>query len=142
VSTICLDASDLLRYEREAQILEVLNVMPEPFAENRVADTEWDAAKAPIIIGKKIREAILDGTYQPGARLTEVELAEKFEMSRSPVREALQALVKEGTLEAAPYRGALVKPLRQIWLQTSEKETITDALKLPQQHHECCPRYV
>jgi DNA-binding GntR family transcriptional regulator len=85
--------------------------MPEPFVQNRVADTEWDAAKAPIIIAKKIREAILDGTYQPGARLTEVELAEKFEMSRSPVREALQALVKEGTLEAAPYRGALVKPL-------------------------------
>jgi DNA-binding GntR family transcriptional regulator len=85
--------------------------MPEPVAESRVADTEWDAAKAPIIIGKKIREAILDGTYQPGARLTEVELAQKFRMSRSPVREALQALVNEGTLTAAPYRRAIVKPL-------------------------------
>jgi DNA-binding GntR family transcriptional regulator len=32
-------------------------------------------------------------------------------MSRSPVREALQALVNEGTLTAAPYRRAIVKPL-------------------------------
>ena len=85
--------------------------MPEPFAEKRVAESEWDAAKAPVIIAKKIREAILDGTFQPGARLTEVELAEKFEVSRSPVREALQALVNEGTLTAAPYRRAIVKPL-------------------------------
>ena len=85
--------------------------MPEPFVQNRVADREWDAAKAPIIIAKKVREAILDGTYQPGARLTEVELARKFAVSRSPVREALQALENEGTLEAAPYRRAIVKPI-------------------------------
>jgi DNA-binding GntR family transcriptional regulator len=85
--------------------------MLEHFAENRAANRERNAAKAPIIIAKKIREAILDGTFQPGARLTEVELAEKFEVSRSPVREALQALVNEGTLTAAPYRRAIVKPL-------------------------------
>jgi DNA-binding GntR family transcriptional regulator len=85
--------------------------MPETFAENRAADTGSDAAKAPIIIAQKIRLAILDGTYQPGARLTEVELAEKFKVSRSPVREALQGLVSEGTLTAAPYRRAIVKPL-------------------------------
>ena len=85
--------------------------MPETFMQNRRADSEWDAAKAPIIIAKKIREAILDGTFQPGARLTEVELAEKFEVSRSPVREALQALLNEGTLTGAPYRRAIVKPL-------------------------------
>jgi DNA-binding GntR family transcriptional regulator len=85
--------------------------MPEPFVQNRLVDTEWDTAKTPIILAKKIREAILDGTYQAGARLTEVELAEKFHVSRSPVREALQALVNEGTLTAAPYRRAIVKPL-------------------------------
>ena len=85
--------------------------MPEPFVQNRLEDTEWNSAKAPIIIAQKIREAILDGTYQPGAKLTEVELAEKCEVSRSPVREALQALVNEGTLTAAPYRRAIVKTL-------------------------------
>jgi DNA-binding GntR family transcriptional regulator len=84
--------------------------MPDLFVQNRSAN-ELDDARTPIIIIKKIREAILKGTYQPGTRLTEVELAEKFEVSRSPVREALQALEQEGTLEAAPYRGAIVKPL-------------------------------
>jgi DNA-binding GntR family transcriptional regulator len=40
-----------------------------------------------------------------------VELAKKFEVSRSPVREALVALDKEGTVIVSPYRGAIVKPL-------------------------------
>jgi DNA-binding GntR family transcriptional regulator len=41
----------------------------------------------------------------------ELELAEKFEVSRSPVREALVALEKEGTVIISPYKGAIVKPL-------------------------------
>jgi biotin operon repressor len=53
----------------------------------------------------------LDEVFQPGDRLVEGELAEKFEVSRSPVREALQALEKEGTLIMSPYKGATVKPL-------------------------------
>ena len=38
-------------------------------------------------------------------------LSEKFEVSRSPVREALLALEKEGTVIISPYKGAIVKPL-------------------------------
>ena len=38
-------------------------------------------------------------------------LSEKFEVSRSPVREALLALEKEGTVIISPYRGAIVRPL-------------------------------
>jgi DNA-binding GntR family transcriptional regulator len=38
-------------------------------------------------------------------------VAVKIKVSRSPVREALQALESEGTLFAAPYSGALVRPL-------------------------------
>jgi DNA-binding GntR family transcriptional regulator len=38
-------------------------------------------------------------------------LAEKFEVSRSPVRETLLALEKEGTVIISPYKGAIVKPL-------------------------------
>jgi DNA-binding FadR family transcriptional regulator len=48
---------------------------------------------------------------KPGDRLVEVELAEKFEVSRQPVREALLALQKEGTVIMNPYKGAMVKPL-------------------------------
>ena len=41
----------------------------------------------------------------------EIELAEKSALSRSPVREALLALEKEGTVIVSPYKGAVVKPL-------------------------------
>jgi DNA-binding GntR family transcriptional regulator len=60
---------------------------------------------------RKIREAILDDVFKPGDWLPEVDLAKRFEVSRSPIREALQALEKEGTLITEPYKGAVVKPL-------------------------------
>jgi len=67
--------------------------------------------KVPFLVVRKIRNAILDETFKPGDRLPEAELAEMFQVSRSPVREALLALEKEGTVIVAPYKGALVKPL-------------------------------
>jgi DNA-binding GntR family transcriptional regulator len=70
-----------------------------------------ESQKAPFLLVKRIREAILDETFQPGDRLIEVELAEKFGVSRQPVREALLALEKEGTAIMSPYKGAMVKPL-------------------------------
>jgi DNA-binding GntR family transcriptional regulator len=70
-----------------------------------------ESQKVPFFLVKRIREAILDETFQPGDRLIEVELAEKFEVSRQPVREALLALEKEGTVILSPYKGATVKPL-------------------------------
>jgi DNA-binding GntR family transcriptional regulator len=60
---------------------------------------------------KRIREAILDEAFQPGDRLVEVELAEKFKVSRLPVREALLPLEKEGTVIMSPYKNAIVKPM-------------------------------
>jgi len=74
---------------------------------NQTQDTE----KAPFLVVKRVREAIPDETFQPGDRLGELEVAEKFEVSRSPVREALVALEKEGTLFMSPYKGAIVRPL-------------------------------
>jgi DNA-binding GntR family transcriptional regulator len=74
---------------------------------NRIQEVE----KVPFVVAKKIREAILDEVFKPGDHLTEAELVEKFEVSRSPVREALLALEKEGTIVISPFRGATVKPL-------------------------------
>jgi len=74
---------------------------------NKTQETE----KATFLVVKRIREAILDEVFKPGDHLGEAELAEKFEISRSPVRETLLALEKEGTLVISPYRGAIVKPL-------------------------------
>ena len=67
--------------------------------------------KTPGVVINQIRAAILDGLYNPGDRLLEADLAAAFHVSRSPVREALQALESEGTLSATPYAGAIVRPL-------------------------------
>lgn len=55
-----------------------------------------------------IRDGIIDGTYGPGARLGEVEIADLTEASRTPVREALRQLEMEGLVEVLPHRGARV----------------------------------
>jgi DNA-binding GntR family transcriptional regulator len=74
---------------------------------NETQETE----KATFLVVKRIREGILDEVFKPGDHLGEAELAERFEVSRSPVRETLLALEKEGTLLISPHRGAIVKPL-------------------------------
>jgi DNA-binding GntR family transcriptional regulator len=75
------------------------------------ANQTQEAEKAPFLVVKRVREAILDEIFKPGDHLGEVELAEKFKVSRSPVREAWLALEKEGTVVMSPYKGAIVKPL-------------------------------
>src|SRR5258708_21784832 len=67
--------------------------------------------KVPFVVAKRIREAILDEVFKPGDHLTEAELGEKFEVRRSPIREALLALEKEGTIIISPFKGAIVKPI-------------------------------
>jgi DNA-binding GntR family transcriptional regulator len=84
-----------------------MRALSTPRNENATQETE----KVSFLAAKRIRDAILDEAFRPGDHLVEVELAEKFEVSRSPVREALLALEKEGTVVASPYKGAIVKPL-------------------------------
>jgi DNA-binding GntR family transcriptional regulator len=84
--------------------------MQKSFAQEKRNDENEDD-KVSFLAIKKIRNAILEETFKPGDHLVEVELAEMFEASRSPVREALLALEKEGTVVMEPYRGAIVKPL-------------------------------
>src|SRR6516165_3270790 len=84
--------------------------MPQPSLPKNANETQ-ETEKAPFLVVKRVREAILDGIFKPGDHLGEVELAEKFKVSRSPVREAWLALEKEGTVVMSPYKGAIVKPL-------------------------------
>jgi len=88
--------------------------MREPLA---TRNETQETGKVPVLVIRRIREAILDGLFLPGDHLAEVELAQKFEVSRSPVREALLALEKEGTIIISPYKGAIVKPLSAAELQ-------------------------
>ncbi len=55
-----------------------------------------------------IQEAIWSGRLAPGAHLVETALAEQFQISRGPLREALRSLASEGLVEFHPGRGAFV----------------------------------
>jgi DNA-binding GntR family transcriptional regulator len=54
---------------------------------------------------RRIRALVLEGEILPGARLGQVELAERLGISRTPVREALRRLTGEGLAEFVPNRG-------------------------------------
>src|SRR4051812_50047153 len=48
------------------------------------------------------------GVFAPGTQLGEAELAARFEVSRGPLREAMQRLVQEGLLRGERHRGLFV----------------------------------
>jgi DNA-binding GntR family transcriptional regulator len=58
---------------------------------------------------RRVRQAIIEGTYPPGARLVEQRLAEELDLSRTPVREALRSLHAEGLVDIEPNRGTVVR---------------------------------
>jgi DNA-binding GntR family transcriptional regulator len=60
-----------------------------------------------------IREAILEGRYQPGQRLVSDELAKELGVSRMPIREALHRLQVVGLVTSAPHRGTVVSELSE-----------------------------
>ncbi len=60
------------------------------------------------IVYEKIKEAIVDGIIPPGERLSEVELADRIAVSRTPVREAIRQLAQTGLITLIPRRGAFV----------------------------------
>ena len=55
-----------------------------------------------------LEEAIIAGEYKTGDSLTEMSLSKKLGVSRTPIRAALTRLSKEGLVEIAPNRGAVV----------------------------------
>ncbi|WP_082305266.1 GntR family transcriptional regulator [Leucobacter japonicus] len=62
-------------------------------------------------IARRIRDDILGGDLQPGARIRQEELAERFGASRVPVREAIRILVHEGLVTTRPNAGSWVSRL-------------------------------
>jgi DNA-binding GntR family transcriptional regulator len=62
-------------------------------------------------VTEQLRRAVLEGVYPPGHRMKQEELAERFGISRIPLRDALHALVGEGLLRAEPGHGTYVTAL-------------------------------
>ena len=85
---------------------------------------------------QRLRQMILDGVYPPGARLPERELAHALGVSRTPLREVLRMLQREGLVETARYQRARVAPLEPVALDTLyagliQLETLGIALTIP-----------
>ncbi len=57
---------------------------------------------------QKLKEQILHLELPPGAAISEIETAEKYEISRTPVRDAFKMLENEGLLEIRPHIGTFV----------------------------------
>ncbi len=62
---------------------------------------------------ERLLDSIISGELPPGVPLVEARLAEDFGVSKTPVREALIRLQRDGLVEIEPYRGArVVEPSR------------------------------
>ncbi len=63
------------------------------------------------VVYELLRDEILDLVLVPGSAIDEVELADRFGMSRTPIREALVRLAGEGLVVTLPNRSTLVAPI-------------------------------
>ncbi|KAB2385980.1 GntR family transcriptional regulator [Actinomadura montaniterrae] len=60
---------------------------------------------------RAIRRQIIDLTLPPGSGFTEASLAQKWQISKTPVREALARLRRDGLVQALPRAGYVVSPV-------------------------------
>jgi DNA-binding GntR family transcriptional regulator len=84
----------------------------------------------------EIRQALIQGDFEPGQRISEPELALRFSTSRSPIREALSRLEHEGFLERLPngrvrVRALDVSELEQLYVVRSHVEGLAARLAAP-----------
>ncbi|HEX3031466.1 MAG TPA: GntR family transcriptional regulator [Bacillota bacterium] len=77
--------------------------------ERRLIPVKLDTYK-PLreIVFESLREAIINGSLEPGERMMEIQLAEEMGVSRTPVREAIRKLELEGFVVMIPRKGAYV----------------------------------
>jgi len=59
-------------------------------------------------IVEHLRDDIISGVYKPRERLIEAELSKKYNVSRTPIREAIKQLEAAGLIKVIPYHGAVI----------------------------------
>ncbi|HZR71065.1 MAG TPA: GntR family transcriptional regulator [Burkholderiales bacterium] len=84
-----------------------------PTAPTRASDRQDGAAPDTRAdwVDRRLRRAILAGELAPGERLVAAALVERFAVSATPLREAMQRLAAQGLIEIEPQRGARVAPV-------------------------------
>jgi DNA-binding GntR family transcriptional regulator len=75
------------------------------------ADAATSALSFPESAYQAIRANILDNKWSPGFQATELEIATRLSMSRTPIHEALMRLQQEGLVEVVPRHGMRVLPV-------------------------------
>ena len=82
--------------------------MSMPISQNAIRVIECEDLSRAEYAYVMIRQAIRDGRIKPGQRMRETELAERFAVSRTPIREAIRRLSSEGLIEDVAGRGLAV----------------------------------
>lgn len=59
-------------------------------------------------ISSRLAEDIINGVFKPGQKLEEQAIAKRFDVSRTPVRDAFKQLASTGLIESRPHRGVTV----------------------------------
>ena len=80
-----------------------------------------------VDVGERLRDMIVEGELAPGERIDEKRLCELFQLSRTPLREALKVLASEGLVDLLANRGARVSEMtacevRELFEVASELE--------------------
>ena len=85
----------------------------ESFVAQRVAAKDGPARIPTVVeeVARGIRAMIMSGGFRPGERLIEERLAERFGVSRPPIREALRLLERDGIVTSIPRKGFIVIPV-------------------------------
>jgi DNA-binding GntR family transcriptional regulator len=102
-------------------------------AEPQQAPTRERGATLAEELQHTLESQIVGGLLKPGARLDEAELCERFQMSRTPVREALKALAGIGLVDMRGQKGASVARL--------SVSTLIEMFQVMSQLEGLCARY-
>lgn len=76
-----------------------------------VNDNEKTAKGLSLSVYKKILDKLISCEYAPGSQINELQLAEEYNVSRTPVREAVNRLESQGYLKVLPKKGIYVNDI-------------------------------
>jgi DNA-binding GntR family transcriptional regulator len=94
---------------------------PHPRKTARRADTDLPArprGQGSQIVYESLRKSILELTLEPGSPLDEASLSDRFDMSRTPIREALVRLAADGLVTTLPNRNTIVSTINFVGMPT------------------------